>query len=254
MNTPEISIIVPVYKNQATLAALAERIQQTCQSKNLSYELIFVDDHSPDQSWITIQNLSHLSNVIKGLKLVKNFGQHTAVLIGFLSASGRWVLSIDADLQDLPEHIPLLYESAIQSYQLVFGGRCNSYQSSARMATSWLYRLFLPWIARLPKDAGMFFILERNSLRKVIQFGNSKQISLLPMLGAANLPSTSIPIPREFRKNGVSAYTFRTRCEAFLNLVNAAYRIRRQKDFSDQFISELKNNILESTQDYARHF
>lgn len=119
----DISVVVPVYNSEETLQTLFERIKQTCTSNNWSFEVIFVDDYSQDKSWKAIRQLKEAyPTEITAIKLAKNSGQHSALMCGFNYIRGKWVVTIDDDLQNPPEDIVELIKCQRESKaDLVYG-------------------------------------------------------------------------------------------------------------------------------------
>lgn len=105
----DLSIVIPVYNEEASLSELAGWIDRVVQKEGLSYEIIFVDDGSKDSSWQEIEILSNRNNRIKAIKFRTNYGKSAALNRGFSMAKGEVVITMDADLQDSPEEIPHLY-------------------------------------------------------------------------------------------------------------------------------------------------
>lgn len=105
-----LSIIIPLLNEEESLEELFSRIDQVCNSHNLSYEIWFVDDGSTDLSWSIIENLKVQHPQIHGIKFSRNYGKSQALHAAFARANGEVVITMDADLQDFPEEIPELYD------------------------------------------------------------------------------------------------------------------------------------------------
>ncbi len=109
MKSSDFSVVVPVYGGSQTIAKLVDRIFPVFQSLQQSVEVILVDDASPDESWKVIRKIAEqYKGQIKAIRLAKNCGQQSATLCGIHHASGKWIVTIDDDLQHLPEEIPIL--------------------------------------------------------------------------------------------------------------------------------------------------
>jgi glycosyltransferase involved in cell wall biosynthesis len=125
MNKIDVSIVVPVYNEEESLGELAAWIDRVCRDEDLSYEVIFVDDGSTDNSWGVIEDLSNYSQesgVIRGIKFSRNYGKSAALYSGFEAARGEVVITMDADLQDSPDEIPALRRMILdEGYDLVSG-------------------------------------------------------------------------------------------------------------------------------------
>jgi polyisoprenyl-phosphate glycosyltransferase len=121
---PHISIVTPVYnETSATLNALVDRLTVALISVATDHEIILVDDGSRNDAWDSISAISLTNPKVKGIRLARNFGQHSAIAAGLDHASGEWVVVMDSDLQDRPEVIPELYEKAKNGYDVVFVDR-----------------------------------------------------------------------------------------------------------------------------------
>lgn len=126
----QISIVIPLLNEEESLRELYNWIASVMQSNSFSYELIFIDDGSSDNSWKIIEELCANHTEVKGLKFTKNFGKSQALDAGFKVAMGDVVITMDADLQDNPEEIPQLYNMiTAQDYDLVSGWKKKRYDS-----------------------------------------------------------------------------------------------------------------------------
>ncbi|SDQ21530.1 glycosyltransferase family 2 protein [Virgibacillus salinus] len=122
-NHPTISVVIPVFGCEPCLNQLYDRIRTTIEKIPAQFEIILVNDASPDNAWETIKQLSVTDDRIKGIDLARNFGQHHAITAGLDYAIGNWVVVMDCDLQDRPEEIRTLYDKAQEGYEVVFGNR-----------------------------------------------------------------------------------------------------------------------------------
>jgi len=126
----DISVVIPLLNEQESLNELHDWIAKVMQSNRFSYEIIFIDDGSTDNSWETIQQLSFKDVNVKGIRFLRNFGKSQALHAGFDKAQGNVVITMDADLQDNPEEIPELYRMiANDHYDLVSGWKKKRYDS-----------------------------------------------------------------------------------------------------------------------------
>jgi len=125
-----LSIIIPLLNEEESLQELHNWIVSVMKNNNFSYEVIFIDDGSTDQSWTIIDRLSAENANIKGIRFLKNFGKSQALHAGFAKAKGDVVITMDADLQDNPEEIPELVNMIVnQNYDLVSGWKKKRYDS-----------------------------------------------------------------------------------------------------------------------------
>jgi glycosyltransferase involved in cell wall biosynthesis len=105
----DISVVVPLYNEDESLPELAEWIDKVMKENRFSYEVIFIDDGSTDNTWEQIKKINLFNPNFIGIKFNRNFGKSAALHTGFQLARGRVVITMDADLQDSPDEIPTLY-------------------------------------------------------------------------------------------------------------------------------------------------
>jgi len=118
-----LSVVTPVYGCSKTLEILYTRLHDTLTRITDDFEIIMVNDASPDNAWEVIQSLANKDSRVKGINLARNFGQHRAISAGLDFAEGEWVVVMDCDLQDQPEEILKLYNKTQEGYDIVFGKR-----------------------------------------------------------------------------------------------------------------------------------
>ena len=124
----QISVIIPLLNEADSLPELHLWLQKVMHKHQLSYEIVFIDDGSNDNSWEIIENLAQKDNQVKGIKFLKNFGKSQALHAGFELAQGDVIITMDADLQDSPEEIPELYQMIVQKdFHLVSGWKKKRY-------------------------------------------------------------------------------------------------------------------------------
>jgi glycosyltransferase involved in cell wall biosynthesis len=127
----DLSIVIPLYNEEESLPELSEWIRNVCNERRLSYEIIMVDDGSTDESWNVIQQLRSKDNAIKGVKFQRNYGKSAALNEGFKAAQGEVVITMDADLQDSPDEIPMLRKMIVEDgYDMVSGWKKVRYDNT----------------------------------------------------------------------------------------------------------------------------
>lgn len=125
-----LSILIPLLNEEESLKELYSWIIKVMQSNNYSYEIIFVDDGSTDDSWNIIESFSNENPNVKGIRFMKNFGKSQALHAGFAKAQGDVIITMDADLQDSPDEIPGLFEMITkEKFDLVSGWKKKRYDS-----------------------------------------------------------------------------------------------------------------------------
>ena len=126
----DVSIVIPLLNEEDSLLTLNDWIFKVLKNQSLSFEIIYIDDGSTDKSWISIVGLSEKYSNIKGIRFAKNFGKSQALHAGFESTNGKYVITLDADLQDSPEEIPQLIKSLNEGgYDLISGWKKKRFDS-----------------------------------------------------------------------------------------------------------------------------
>lgn len=127
----DISIVIPLFNEEESLTELSEWIVRVVDQHQLSYEIIFVDDGSTDESWIKIESLHQANNNIKGIKFQRNYGKSAALNEGFRAAKGNVVITMDADMQDSPDEIPELYKLITEeNFDIVSGWKKKRFDNT----------------------------------------------------------------------------------------------------------------------------
>jgi glycosyltransferase involved in cell wall biosynthesis len=126
----DVSIVIPLLNEEDSLLKLNDWIFKVLKNQSLSFEIIYIDDGSTDKSWISIVGLSEKYSNIKGIRFAKNFGKSQALNAGFESTNGKYVITLDADLQDSPEEIPQLIKNLNEGgYDLISGWKKKRFDS-----------------------------------------------------------------------------------------------------------------------------
>ena len=126
----DVSIVIPLLNEEDSLLKLNDWIFKVLKNQSLSFEIIYIDDGSTDKSWISIVGISEKYSNIKGIRFAKNFGKSQALHAGFESTNGKYVITLDADLQDSPEEIPQLIKNLNEGgYDLISGWKKKRFDS-----------------------------------------------------------------------------------------------------------------------------
>jgi len=137
---PQITVVIPLLNEAESLPELAEWIASVMKENNFSYEVLFIDDGSTDDSWGIIQYLHDQNSFLKGIRFNRNYGKSAALHTGFLAAQGKVVITMDADLQDSPDEIPGLYRMiAEEGFDLVSGWKKKRYDPLSKTIPTKLY-------------------------------------------------------------------------------------------------------------------
>ena len=136
----DISVVVPLFNEAESLPELHAWISRVMQANGFTYEIIFVNDGSTDESWQVIEELSQKNSEVHGIKFRRNYGKSPALFCGFKAAQGRVVITMDADLQDSPDEIPELYRMITKDgYDLVSGYKQKRYDPLSKTIPTKLF-------------------------------------------------------------------------------------------------------------------
>ena len=203
-----ISIVSPEYKGARMVEELVSRIKASVSSITENYEIILVNDGSPDDSWEEISKACAADPRVKGLNLSRNFGQHYAISAGLAYAKGDWVVVMDCDLQDRPEEIPNLYAKALEGWDIVQARRLHKKFGWWKRATSRWYHSVYDWLSGQKTDSAVGnYGIYRNSV--INEFNRMPEYTrsfdtLLLYLGFTR---TTIDVEHCERAEGSSSYT-----------------------------------------------
>ncbi|MBC7642073.1 MAG: glycosyltransferase family 2 protein, partial [Flavobacterium sp.] len=133
---PFLSIVSPVYRAEKIVDKLVFEIQKTLILMNVDYEIILVDDRSPDNSWNAMKKISAQFPEVRSIRLSRNFGQHPAIVAGLSQAKGEWIVVMDCDLQDQPKEIEKLFNKTKEGFDVVLAKRENRQDSFFKRLSS----------------------------------------------------------------------------------------------------------------------
>jgi len=151
---PYISVVIPVYGCPDGLDELYKRLVKSIEPITTNFELILVNDASPDRSWEIIQKLALDDARVLGVNLSRNFGQHPAIFAGLKHSSGDWVVVMDCDLQDPPEEIQNLHAKALEGFEQVVAVRRNRQDSGLKKFFSKAFRRVLGYLSAVEINQG----------------------------------------------------------------------------------------------------
>lgn len=149
---PHISIVSPVYCGEKIVAELVRRNVESVSTITDDYEIILVNDASPDNSWEEIVKQCAQNSKVKGINLSRNFGQHYAITAGLNYAKGDWVVVMDCDLQDRPEEIPNLYRKTMKGYDIVYARRVVKHVGWWKRFSSVAFHAVFDWLSGSKSD------------------------------------------------------------------------------------------------------
>lgn len=205
-----ISVVIPVYGCNHCLLELTERISQTLEVITDAYEIIYINDGSPDASWSTIVSLCKLDSRIKGIHLSRNFGQHHAITAGLDYARGKWTVVMDCDLQDRPEEIRRLYEKAQEGYDVVFASREERQDSLIKKQSSKFFYKIYNYLANQSSDhqVANFSISSHRVIEGFRKMREQNRIFPL-FIQWMGFKTAYLPVKHQQRRAGKSSYSLK---------------------------------------------
>lgn len=203
-----LSIVSPIYKGEKMLDELVRRISESVCAITDDYEIILVNDYSPDNSLEKIQDICKANKHVKGVNLSRNFGQHYAITAGLSKASGEWVVVMDCDLQDRPEEIPNLYSKAQEGYDSVFAQRVERQDTFTKRMSSTLFYMVFSFLTGTKQDKSVanFGIYHRKVVNAILSMGDS--IRYFPIMAQwVGFRKFYLPVVHAEREIGKSSYS-----------------------------------------------
>ena len=203
-----ISIVSPVYRAEKILPILVSEINLVMERIGEDYEIILVDDRSPDNSWEVMKVLSSQNSKIKSIRLSRNFGQHSAIFAGLTKTKGNWVVVMDCDMQDQPKEIAKLYKKALEGYDIVLGQRENRKDKFLKKLTSRLFYKVFNYLsgANFDNNVANFGIYHQKTIKSILDMKDYVKFFSL-FINWIGFKSVSIPIEHGEREEGKSTYS-----------------------------------------------
>ena len=206
---PIISIVSPVYRAEKIVAKLVSEIQKTMFTMNISYEIILVDDRSPDNSWEAMKILSAKFSEVKSIRLSRNFGQHPAIIAGLSQAKGEWIVVMDCDLQDQPKEIEKLFNKTKEGFDVVLAKRENRKDGFLKKLSSRIFHKIYGYLTETKFDNTIanFGIYNKKVIDEVLEMND--YIKSFPLFANwVGFSTTVIEVEHAKRDSGKSTYTF----------------------------------------------
>ena len=242
MSKAHISIIIPIYGCGNSLLELYNRLVKTLSTITNEFEIIMINDASPDDAWKSIKELAEKDNRVKGISFSRNFGQHRAITAGLDYAKGDWVVVMDCDLQDQPEEILKLYKKAQEGYDVVFGRRYQRKDSLFKRISSKLFHKILGYFTESKMDSAIanFSIISSKVVDKIKKL--REQNRLYPFfVNWVGFKRIDIDIEHAKRKEGESSYTLQKLIElaidAIISQSNKPLKLAIKFGFTMSFLS-----------------
>jgi dolichol-phosphate mannosyltransferase len=206
----EISIISPVYRAERILDKLVCQLSDSLHEMGVTFEIILVDDRSPDNSWEVMKQLSTKFPELKSIRLSRNFGQHPAIMAGLSLAKGEWIVVMDCDLQDQPIEISKLYNKALEGYDMVLASREVRKDIFFKKLSSKIFAKLYGYLtdSNFDNSVANFGIYKRKVIEEVLNMNDFiKSFPLFVQWVGFN--KTIIKVEHAKRNSGKSSYTYR---------------------------------------------
>ena len=209
IESPFISIIVPVFNEENSILQFLSKVMPIIESLNINFEILFINDGSTDNSINILIEQAQKSPMIKVLNFSRNFGKEAALTAGIDHASGNALIPIDVDLQDPPELIPIMIKHWQEGYDVVYGLRVSRDSDSVfkRTSANLFYKIFNRLSPlKIPSDAGDFRLIDRRvaEVLKNIPERNRFMKGLFSWVGFKSIP---VPYERPVRKSGETKWS-----------------------------------------------
>lgn len=205
-----LTVVSPVYGCRDCLELLVGQVEEAAIAVTDDFEVILVDDGSPDGAWQEIVRLAATRPWLRALRLSRNFGQHSAISAGLRESRGQWTVVLDCDLQDPPAVIPDLHRKAIETESdVVFAQRINRQDHAVKRFVSWAFFSVLSWLTGVKQDESTanFGIFNRPVIEAVV--GMPERDRAFPlMVKWAGFRTEVLPVQHAARQAGSTSYTF----------------------------------------------
>ena len=208
-NTQSISVVIPVYNGSDTISLLVEQLLDTLPSITDQYEILLINDGSPDNSWQVILDLANQYSCIHGINLLRNYGQHSATLCGIRNATMDIIITMDDDLQHPPAEIPKLLEKINEGYDVVYGRPEKFPHSHLRNFFSRFTKKILATVMGIKtvEDISAFRAF-RTDIRKAFENYNNPGVIVDALLAWGTNRFGAVHVHEDPRTIGKSNYTF----------------------------------------------
>ena len=209
MGRSTLSVVIPVYNSEGIVGELVARLAEVLPTLSRDHEVILVNDGSRDHSWEIVRQLAQDYPWVRGIRLMRNYGQHNALLCGIRAAKHEVIITMDDDLQHPPEEIPKLLDKLAEGYDVVYG-------TPEKMPHSWWRNLFSRYTKRILtyvmgvktiRDISAFRAF-RSHLRKAFEVYQSPAVIIDVLLSWGTTSFVTVTVNESPRSMGESNYTF----------------------------------------------
>lgn len=212
------SIVIPVYRSQNTLPLLMERLTSQLEKLNESYEIIMIEDNGGDESWDVMCSLQKKYRNLRLVQLMRNFGQHNALMCGFSMCRGDLIITLDDDLQNPPEEITKLINAISDNYDVVYGVPPKRKQHFVRNIGSHFVRAIYKKIFDLQVDLSSFRIMRRDVVKGICEY-NKNYTFIDGLLAWHTNRIGEVEVQHNPRQQGATGYSVKKLITLTLNML-----------------------------------
>ena len=216
----EISIVSPVYKAESIIDKLVDRIDNAVSQLSSSYEIILVEDCGPDNSWEKIIENCKKNQRVRGIKLSRNYGQQHAIQAGLDASNGKYIITMDCDLQDQPEEIHKLLSKCKEGCEIVVASRKNRQDDAFKKILSRIFYSALSYLTETKQDRTVanFVCYERKAVDAMAKVkDHNRYYPMLQQLVGFNY--AKVEIEHAEREDGKSSYSFSKRLRLAMDTI-----------------------------------
>lgn len=203
----DLSVVSPVYRGEKMLSELVERIHKAISPLTDDYEIVLVNDSSPDNSWERISEICAVDKKVKGINLSHNFGQPYAITAGLTYAKGNYVAVIDCDLQNKPEDLPALYQKALEGYDVVSARRVVREDTFMKRMSSAIFHRVYDFLSGFDTDKAVaeFGVYSRKIVDVYCSIPEYSR-SFVELIHTLGFRKTTVDVLHDHRLEGKSSY------------------------------------------------
>lgn len=203
----DLSVVSPVYRGEKMLSELVERIHKAISPLTDNYEIVLVNDCSPDNSWECISEICKVDKKVKGINLSRNFGQPYAITAGLTYAKGNYIAVIDCDLQNKPEDLPAMYQKALEGYDVVSARRVVREDTFMKRMSSAIFHRVYDFLSGFETDKAVaeFGVYSRKIVDVYCSIPEYSR-SFVELIHTLGFRKTTVDVLHDHRLEGKSSY------------------------------------------------
>lgn len=203
----DLSVVSPVYRGEKMLSELVERIYKAISPLADNYEIVLVNDCSPDNSWECISEICKVDKKVKGINLSRNFGQPYAITAGLTYAKGNYIAVIDCDLQNKPEDLPAMYQKALEGYDVVSARRVVREDTFMKRMSSAIFHRVYDFLSGFDTDKAVaeFGVYSRKIVDVYCSIPEYSR-SFVELIHTLGFKKTTVDVFHDHRLEGKSSY------------------------------------------------